>query len=302
MKFIVAPASSQTGRAAVQALLNDRSAPLVVGIYRNLGKVPAGFSSYPNFKAVQGDLTDPSTLDFVGADGVLVMTPPQNDGSDTIEHAKGIAKNVCDAVSRASSVKRLVYISSTGAQYGEGVGEIRTNHVSETIYQGAAAEVVFIRNVYFMENWVAALDTINTEQPHFYSPLTPLDYKLPMVSTVDIGRTGAKELLGTGSGSATNPQIIDFQGPEWYSTRDVQKAFEQVTGKSIEVRLVEKNNLADYFSQFLPSNLASSYTEMSLSMLPGGLVEGETKKLHNARRGQDTLVDAFKRMWDEANT
>ncbi|RYP72961.1 hypothetical protein DL770_007880 [Monosporascus sp. CRB-9-2] len=181
MKFIVAPASSQTGRVAVQALLNDKSAPLVVGIYRNLGKVPAGFSSYPNFKAVQGDLTDPSSLDFAGVDGVVVMTPPKYDGSDVIAHARVIAENVRDAVSRASSVKRLVYISSGGAQHSQGVGEIRTNHVSETIYQGAAAEVVFMRNAYFMENWVTALDTIKADPPHFYSTLTPLDHKIPMV-------------------------------------------------------------------------------------------------------------------------
>ncbi|RYO88894.1 hypothetical protein DL764_008662 [Monosporascus ibericus] len=215
MKFIVSPASSQTGRAAVQALLNDTSAPLVVGIYRDLGKVPAGFSSHPNFKAVQGNLTDPSSLDFAGVDGVIVMTPPKYDGSDNIAHAKVIAENV---------------------------------------------------------------------------------------STLDIGRTCAKELLGTGSGSATNPQIIDLQGPDWYSTRDVQKAFEHVTGKSIEVRLVEKDKLADFFAQFLPSSLVGDYTEMSLSILPGGLLDAEAKTLQNARRGQDTLVDAFKRMWDEANT
>ncbi|RYP40461.1 hypothetical protein DL767_001697 [Monosporascus sp. MG133] len=301
MKFIVAPASSQTGRAAVQELLNDKSAPLVVGIYHNLGKVPAGFSSYPNFKAVQGDLTDPSTLYFAGVDGVIVGTPPKYDGSDIIAHAKVIAENVRDAVSRASSVKRLVYISSGGAQYSEGVGEIRTNHVSETIYQDAAAEVVFIRNAYFMENWVTALDTIKADPPHFYSTLTPLDHKIPMVIIFAYPFWEEPSPLLT-RGSATNPQIIDLYGPEWYSTRDVQKAFEHVTGKSIEVRLVEKNNLADFFAQFLPNSLVGYYTEMTLSILPGGLLEAEAKSLHNARRGQDTLVDAFKRMWDEANT
>ncbi|RYP43755.1 hypothetical protein DL768_009710 [Monosporascus sp. mg162] len=289
MKFIVAPASSKTGRATVQALLNDRSAPLVVGIYRNLGKVPAGFSSYPNFKAVQGDLTDPSALDFAGADGVVVMTPPKYDGSDVIAHARVIAENVRDAVSRASSVKRLVYISSGGAQYSEGVGEIRTNHVSETIYQGAAAEVVFVRNAYFMENWVTALDTIKADPPHFYSTLTPLDHKIPMV-IIFAHPICEEPLPPLTRGSATNSRIIDLQGPEWYSTRDVQKAFEHVTGKSVEARLVEKNKLADFFAQFLPSSLVGYYTEMTLSILPGGLLDAEAKNLHNARRGQDTLL------------
>ncbi|KAK3360547.1 hypothetical protein B0T25DRAFT_131301 [Lasiosphaeria hispida] len=65
-----------------------------------------------------------------------------------------------------------------GAQYDHGVGEILTNHAAEIVLQDAAPEVVFIRCAYFMENWAAAIETIQ-EASFFFSTLTPLDFKLP---------------------------------------------------------------------------------------------------------------------------
>ena len=71
-------------------------------------------------------------------------------------------------------------------QYGSAVtnngqGEIKTNHIAESILKDAAPEVVFVRCVYFMENWATAMATINSPDPFFFSTITPLDYKIPMV-------------------------------------------------------------------------------------------------------------------------
>jgi hypothetical protein len=53
--------------------------------------------------------------------------------------------------------------------------------MSERVYRGTVPEVIFVRNGYFMENWLPALETIMSDTPHFYSYLTPIDYKIPMV-------------------------------------------------------------------------------------------------------------------------
>ena len=121
MQITVAPASAQTLRAAVEKLLNDETRPTVIGIYRNLNKVPAEFKSHPNFKAVQADLSDAGSLDFTGSDAVLALTPPKYDGSDFIAETKKAATNVRNAIERSGTVRRLVYISSMGAQHAEGV-------------------------------------------------------------------------------------------------------------------------------------------------------------------------------------
>lgn len=51
----------------------------------------------------------------------------------------------------------------------------------------AAPEVVFVRCAYFMENWMMALQTLRSENPFFYSTLTPLNHVLPMVSKTPSG-------------------------------------------------------------------------------------------------------------------
>ncbi len=121
MQITVAPASSKICRAAVEALLADSSQPKVIGIYRNLNKVPAEFKSHPNFTAVHGDLTEPATLDLTGSDALLVMSPPKHDGSDYVSWARNISCNTREAVKRSGSIRRLVYISSMGAQHAQGV-------------------------------------------------------------------------------------------------------------------------------------------------------------------------------------
>ncbi|OGM44050.1 hypothetical protein ABOM_007800 [Aspergillus bombycis] len=296
MQITIAPASPQTCRAAIQALLCDSSAPLVIGIYRDLNKVPAEFRSHRNFKAIRGDLKDRDTLDFTGSDAVLTLTPPCLDGSDFVAQAKAISSNVRDAVVKAKSVKRLVYISSMGAQFASGVGEVQANHESERILEYAAPEVVLVRNGFFMENWRDALATLTADPPFFYSTVTPIDYKMPMVSANDIGKACARHLLQAGSALKASPHIFKLHGPVEYSTSDVQRAFEEVTGKKVEVRLVERDELKAYFSKFLPLNLVDKFVEMTWSFLPDGILEQDMNDFTGIERGHDTLVDAFKKM------
>ncbi|EXL67027.1 hypothetical protein FOPG_16831 [Fusarium oxysporum f. sp. conglutinans race 2 54008] len=298
MKVVVVPASAQTSQWAIQTLLDDSSVPSVIGVYRDVGKVPAGFRNHQIFQAVQGDVSDGSTLDFSGCDAVITLTPPKLDGSDFIAFGKNMATNVRQAVAKSRSVKRLVYVSSQGAQYAEGVGEVRTNHNCERIFETLACEVVFVRNCYFMENWSSALDTINSDNPYFYSTIAPLDYSLPMVSVKDIGKTCAREALSAGTPLERSPRIVYLHGPRNFSVRDVWEAFEKVTGKKIRVELVETEGLRRFFEHSpLPANLVDDFVEMMLTFLPGGLLEEEMNDLTNAVRGDDTLVDSFSRMW-----
>ena len=197
MHVTVVPASPKTGQAAVRSLLADPTNPTVKGVYRDLAKVPAEFKSNPRFEAVKGDVEDAASLDFAGSDAVFTIPPPLYDEQDIIAHARKVSENVKTAVKKADSVKRLVLLSSAGAQYDQGTvslpeskpsghltdfvsqGEILSNHEAEVALSDAAPEVVFVRCEYFMENWAMCLETIPAG--FFFSTLTPLDYALPMV-------------------------------------------------------------------------------------------------------------------------
>ena len=120
MQITVVPASPKTGQAAIRSLLADPSNPSVKGYYRDLSKVPAEFTSNPRFEAVQGDVEDAATLDFSGSDAVFNITPPLYEEKDIVAHARLVSENVKAAVQKADSVKRLVLLSSVGAQYDHG--------------------------------------------------------------------------------------------------------------------------------------------------------------------------------------
>ena len=62
-----------------------------------------------------------------------------------------------------------------------------TNHAAEVVLGDAAAEVVFVRAAYFMENWASSIETIR-DGSFFFSTLTPADFELPHVSITQITR------------------------------------------------------------------------------------------------------------------
>jgi uncharacterized protein YbjT (DUF2867 family) len=122
MRITVVPASTKTGVATIKSLL---SKPVQVrGIYRDLSKVLPSFSAEPNFSAVEGNASEKGTLDLTGSDVVLVIIPPVFDGRDLIEHAEKVSSNIKTAIELAGNVKRLVLLSSGGAEFSEGVVRI----------------------------------------------------------------------------------------------------------------------------------------------------------------------------------
>ncbi|RGP81293.1 hypothetical protein FLONG3_437 [Fusarium longipes] len=299
MQLTIVPASSQVCQTAIRVLLSQDTSHTIVGIYRDPNKVPADLKSHPNFRFIIGNLAERETLDFSGSDAVLVTTPAAFTSTDVSAHIKCITENVRSAIKRAGSVKRLVYVSSVGAQYHEGVGEVKSNHESENVYRTVAPEVVFVRNSYFMDNWKPVFDTLKGDQPFFFSTVVPTDFKIPMVSSRDIGETCAVKLLATGSGTREHPQIINLEGPERYSTTDVRIALESIIGKSIQVRSVEKDALPGFFGQVLPPHLVPEFVEMTTSMLPGGVLESEIRRITDWKIGKESLLTALTHMWHE---
>ncbi|KAF7589919.1 hypothetical protein BBP40_003537 [Aspergillus hancockii] len=270
MLIAVAPGSPKTAQAIIRALLKTDRTVHVKGVYRDLSRVPAEFLAYPNFQAVKGDVDDAATLDFAGVDAVLAITPPRYDGSDSLVGSRIASENTKLAVQKSGSVKRLVLLSSMGAEHPSGTGEIMTNHIAETILKDAAPEVVLARCGYIMENWAAAVETVKSKPPHFYSVITPLNFEVPMVATKDIGEACAAYLLTTQL--PESPHIVDVLGPRTYSSQDVQKAFQDATGRDVELRPVEKEDLPEFFGAFLPKSAADGFVEMTISFLPGGVI------------------------------
>ena len=118
MNVTVVSAGAQTGKSAIRALLKHDVK--VTGIFRDPAKAPSELTAHPNFKAVQGDVS--ATLDLTGADVVIVTIPPIGEPRDIVTAAKERASNIKTAVEKAAgTVKRVVLLTSIGAQFSTGV-------------------------------------------------------------------------------------------------------------------------------------------------------------------------------------
>lgn len=121
MHIFVVPGSPKTGQATIQSLLEDPSDPIVTGVYRDLRKIPVEFKGHSRFRAIKGDVANVGSLNLNGADAVVTITPPQFSESKPITRAREMAANIKYAIGRADgSPKRLVYVSSIGAQFEHG--------------------------------------------------------------------------------------------------------------------------------------------------------------------------------------
>ncbi|KAL2015995.1 hypothetical protein VTK56DRAFT_4463 [Thermocarpiscus australiensis] len=146
-----------------------------------------------------------------------------------------------------------------------------------------------------MENWAMSVQTVR--EAGFFTTLTPLDNALHMVAIKDIGETCVSELLAAGKVLPANPYVFELSGPRAYTSVDVQKAFEAVSGKSVEMRPVEKAGLADFYGAVFPPAVAKEYVEMNESYLPGGIMYENPNPTGEIQYGKTDLVDAIKAMY-----
>ncbi|RAH63203.1 NAD(P)-binding protein [Aspergillus piperis CBS 112811] len=301
MLVAVLPASPKSAQETIRALLeaDQLTAPVHVhAIYRDPAKAPAEFVAHGSFHAVAGDLSNAASLDLGNADTVFAITPPRYDGTDMMQWARQASENTRAAIQKAGTVKRLVLLSSMGAEQPEGTGEIMTNHIAEEILKDVVPEVVFMRCAYFMENWAPAMETVQSKHPHLSSVITPLDYEIPMVSVADIGKACATYIMAMDH--PKSPYIVEVHGPREYTAKDVQEAFHDVAGHAVELKPVEKGDLPAFFGQFLPEASVGPFVEMTRSFLPGGIIakeSGNSPSPDRMYRGRTELVDAIRRLF-----
>ncbi|KAJ5689027.1 hypothetical protein N7462_003419 [Penicillium macrosclerotiorum] len=279
MQVTIIPASTNTGAATIRSLL---SKPVQIrGVYRDLSKVPATFLAQPNFSAIEGDISKKGSFSLKESDAILAIMPPVFDGQDPVQQAERASLNIKTAIEMAGDIKKVVLLSSVGAEFSEGVGEIKTNNRSEEVFRGTEVEhLVFVRCSYFMENWTINLDPLRGPDPYFFSTITPTDYEIPMVSISDVGATLAEQLLDS-KPPPEKPYIVELHGPRRYSPLDARAAFTRALGKKVELQAIERDHLHQFYAQCFPPSIVDYWVEMAESILPEGKLG--TKYLQQAR-------------------
>lgn len=170
---------------------------------------------------------------FRDGETIFVLTPE----SGEIENILGDTERVLENYQRAialSSIKKLVGLSSMGAEHAAGTGNLLMSYMLEHAFVDMNIEKTFIRPAYYFSNWLPYLDTVKNTSvlPTFY----PEDLKIPMISPWDVARF----LADTIAGKMESGKIYELQGPDIYSSADVAKAFSDALGIQVKAKQIPR--------------------------------------------------------------
>lgn len=281
--YVVFGATGQTGSAVADVLLDKK---LHVRVVLRSDKA-AGIWQSKGADVAFADVTDASAMTEVlqGATGVYALNPPAYKSADMFALAREVGARYAEAIKR-SGVRKAVLLSSVGSQHAAGTGNILTTHILENIFGEMAIPVTFLRAASFMDNWngVAKVAAEKGVLPSFYQPL---ERKLPMVATRDIGRTAAFALTEEWTGK----RIIELHGAADYSPDDTAAAFARALGRDVRAVAIPESEWQRTVEGFgFSPEAAASYGEMMRGFNSGHIVF-ENNAATETRKGETTIED-----------
>lgn len=290
MKIAITTPTGNIGHRAVERLLEIGGHDLVL-----LCRKPETVKDFTDKGAavVQGDLAD---QDYVvrateGADALFWLTPPRFDAEDFRRHQTRMGESAAKAI-RANKIKRVVHLSSFGAQHADGTGPIAGLHRNEKLINQAAGDVggsvTHLRPASFFENYFMALDSIKHDGA-VYLPV-PGDARVSMIATRDIGDAAA-ELLA--DDSWTGLRVQELLGPRDYTYDEAATIIGRAVGKEVKHVPVPPEAANDALRQMGASeDTARTFIEM-YTAIPKGLITSE-KPRSKASTTPTTLEDFAK--------
>ena len=283
--FVVLGATGNTGSAVVETLLNQKQSVRIVVRSADKG---AGWKAKGADVAVASlDDVPALTKAFEGATGLYLMVPPNYGATAWLSDQQARMDRAAEAVKK-SAVSHVVYLSSIGGQLPSGTGPIRAVHYGEGKLGGAVKHLTILRPPYFMENWAPVIGAAKAQGdlPTFIAP----PVKIPMISTNDIGRIAAEQLMVGGRGK----QIVELAGPEEYSPNEVAAALGQLLGKPVTAQHAPLSAVVPTFKSFgLSDEAAKLFEEMYTAFSKGAVGYEFPAKLV---RGTVTLSEALRGM------
>lgn len=224
--FAVTGVTGNTGSVVAQELLDAGKEVRVIVRNAEKGQVWKDKGA----DVVVADLTDLDALTqaLTDIEAAYLMIPPDATSEQFVDSRKEIANNLYKAAT-AAKLPRAVLLSSVGAHLEAKTGPIITLRYLESLFKDSPVQTTALRPGYFLENWGAVLHPVLEENilPSFFEPL---DLKIDMVATRDIGKLAAKNLLNP---APEDFKVIELKGNDQYSTLDIAAALSKALGKEI---------------------------------------------------------------------
>lgn len=212
---------------------------------------------------------------FTGADAVYCMLDPygnfgdpDNDASAVIKRADTVINNYKQAI-ESSGVKRLVYLSSIGADMQKGAGLIIIHHNAEHTLRAITSEVdiSFVRPSGFYKNLFAFVNSIKN-QNLITATYGGNDVNV-FVSNLDIAHAIVEELESKEAGIK-----VRYVASDELTCNQAAKILGSAIGIDLKwVAIGNDEQLEQYKSYGMNESLARQFVEMNASIHSGKFFE-----------------------------
>jgi len=250
--------TGKTGGTAAKTLLAQGQK--VRGIVRNGAK--AAEWRERGAEIVAAELSDKAQMAraLEGSEGVYIMLPTYFEAEDMFAENTRVLASLKDAV-MASGVRKLVFLSSIGAERETGTGAIFKLHEMEEAFSSLPISTAAIRAGWFMENFQGLISSAR-ETGVLASFLDPLELRVPMIATQDIG-TLAADLLQQ---AWTGHRVIELAAEPALSAIDVASTFSKVFGREIKASIIPRDQ---WTSTYRSWGLTPRSAEAMAAMIEG---------------------------------
>jgi uncharacterized protein YbjT (DUF2867 family) len=224
MLVTVMGATGKTGQAVTEQLLAGGAKVRAIGRDQNKLQPLAKKGAEP----VVADVTRAAELTtaFRGADAIYALVPPHYTAADPLGHYDTINAAIAAAITE-SGVRRVVYLSSVGADRDSGTGPIVGLHRGEEKLKAIAGlDLLLLRPGYFFENHFGAIGLIKSQGVNG-GAMKP-DVSFGQIATRDIGALAAKALLARDFSGAS---VRELYGPRDLSMAEATRILGSKIGK-----------------------------------------------------------------------
>lgn len=212
--FIISGVTGNTGSIVAQTLI-DQCQPVRV-IVRSEEKGAPWKAKGAEVAVAEIVDVEAMTKALEGANGAYFLLPPDLTNDAFIDESIKRAEAIVEAAT-AARLPHAVVLSSVGAQHQDRVGPISTIAHLEKLFVEASIPLSAVRSAYFLENIQDVMPAV-IHDGVYPSMILPLDFKIDMVATHDIGLTVANALIDPPS---IAHRVIELRGNRQYSANDI---------------------------------------------------------------------------------
>ena len=279
--FVISGVTGNTGSVVAQTLIDQGQPVRVIVRSEDKGHVWAEQGAEVAVAEIMD--TTAMTRALEGAQGAYFLLPPDLASERFLDESLERAEAIVAAAS-AARLPHAVILSSVGAQHEDRVGPISTIAHLEALFVQASIPLTAVRPGYFLENIRDVMPAV-VHEGVYPSMILPLDFKIDMVATRDIGLTVAEALVNP----PTVPhRVIELKGADQYSAMDIAAALSKSLGREITPIPVPLEAQVDALKQVgLSQQSAESLTEMHKNISNGRIDFLDP----NARKGSVDLSD-----------